>query len=177
MTSIGEGVGDGFSGRWCGRCWRMPGFGAEVGNHVGSDAGGGTALTDAAEEGGHGDANRGAYVDWEVGGDFREPFYIAGGGEVGKGIREELKFHGDAIEEFCFIFIKLGKDGVFVLECVFYGREVTVCGICALAPRAVGNDVIIEEIGFLKYGGELGSNGGIDEGIEVMEKRDGATVN
>jgi hypothetical protein len=56
----------------------------------------------------------------EVGGDFRKPFHVAGGREVGKGVREELQFHGDAVEELCFILVDLCEDYVLMLECVFH---------------------------------------------------------
>jgi len=66
---------------------------------------------------------------------------------------------------------------VVVLESVFYGREVTVGGIGALSSRAIGNDVIIKEVGFFEDGGELGSDMGVNEGIKIMKKGDGSTVN
>ena len=56
-----------------------------------------------------------------------------------------------------------------VLEGVFNGREMTVGGIGALASRAIGNDVVVEEVGLLKDGGELGSYVGVNEGIEIMK--------
>ena len=76
-----------------------------------------------------------------------------------------MEFHCDAIEKFRFVFVELGKDGVFVLERILEGREVAVSSIGALSPRPVGNDIVIEEVSFLKDGGELGSNGGVNEGV------------
>ena len=87
-----------------------------------------------------------------------------------------MEFHRDTIEKFRFVLVELGKDGVLVLEGVLNGREMAVCSIGALSPRSVGNDVIIEEVSFFEDGGELGSNGGVDEGIEIVEEGDGASV-
>lgn len=137
-----------FGGRgWRCRRWYMPRFGTEVGYHVGSDAGGGTALAYATEEGSHGSANRCAYVHREVRGYFSKPFDVSCGREVGQGVGEELEFHGDAIKEFGFVLIQLGEDGVLMLKSVFDGREVAVRDVRALAARAIGYDVIIEKVG------------------------------
>ena len=121
----------------------MPCFGAELSNHVGSDAGGGAALANAAEEGGHGNANGCVDVDWQVGGDFCEPFNVASGRKIGKCVWEELLFHRDTIEELRFVFVELGEDGMLVLECVLNHREVAVGGIGALPSRSEGNDVVV----------------------------------
>ena len=177
MSSIGVGVGR----RW--RCvWRrggrlVPGSGTEVSNHVGCDAGGSAALTDATEECSGSGAKGGADVDGEVGGDFGKPLDIASGREVGKGVGEELEFHGDAIKEFGFVFIKLGEDGMLMLEGVLNGREMAVGDVGALASGAIGNGVVVKEVGILEDGGELRCYGGVYESIEVMEEGDGSAFN
>ena len=143
----------------------MPCLGAEMGNEVGSDAGGGAPLAYTAEEASDGAADRGVYVDREVGGDFCQPFDVAGGGEVGNGVWEELEFHGDAIKELGFVLIKLGEDGMAMLECIFDGGEVTVGNVCALAARSICNDVVVKEASFFKNGSEFGGDGSVNEGI------------
>lgn len=63
-----------------------------------------------------------------------------------------------------------------MLECVFDGGEVAVGNICALAARAIRNDVIVKEASFFKNGSEFGGDGSVYEGIKVMEEGDGSSV-
>ncbi len=67
MSSICEVACCGRGCRCLGRLLNVPSFGAELGNHVGGDAGGGAALADATEKGGDRDTNRCTNMDGEVG--------------------------------------------------------------------------------------------------------------
>ena len=84
MASVGVGVGCRRGSRGGGGCGGVPCFGTKLSNHVGSYAGCCAALANAAEKGGHGNANGCVDVDWQVGGDFREPFNISSGRKIGK---------------------------------------------------------------------------------------------
>ena len=76
-----------------------------------------------------------------------------------------MEFHGDSIKELGFVLIKLGEDGVTMLECIFNGGEVTVGNICALAAWSIRNDVVVKEASFFKNGSEFGGDGSVNEGI------------
>jgi hypothetical protein len=134
-------------------------------------------LEDAAEEAGEYRSQRGGDVNREVRGDLCKPLDVSGGREIGEGVGEELELHGDAVKEFCFVLVDLCEDNMLVLEGIFHGRDMAEGDVGALAAQAVGDDVIVEDVGLFEESSELLGNVGIEEGVEVMEEGDRAAVN
>ena len=154
----------------------VPTAGAEGDNHVGNEAGEGGALFNAAEEGGSDGAMLGVDVDGQVSDAFGEKFNVTFGREAFEEEWEELKLEGDAVKEFFFVFVNLGKDGVAMLLDIFEGCNVAKGDVGAGVARAVGLYGVWEGVGILKEGGEVFAEMNVEKGIVVVKEGDRTSV-
>ena len=107
-------------------------------------------------------------MDFNVRQRFGYPFSVATGGETKNVEGKELKFSGDTIEIFFFIFVDLSKERevVSVTNCTLKGKEVIEGKFCTGAAFAIGCNHVIKDFG----GFNGGSKSCIDDGIQIRIK-------